>query len=146
MGPGQQRQRHADQADEAEGDEEVHDSDTEVKILDQGYVRLVEAWGSDERIIEAARMSTQKGFLGWGPKECPACGGQSPPADWVDARYAATGDTSGACGTCHNTHEVAGDEKLLKFLWDNRHATPFEMAGMTIEVKAPLMVFREWHR
>jgi hypothetical protein len=45
----------------------------EAKVLDQGYVRLVEAWGADERIIEAARMSTAKGFLGWGPK-CSNCG------------------------------------------------------------------------
>lgn len=41
----------------------------EVKVLDHGYVNLVESWGSDERIVEAARMSTQKGFEGWGPKE-----------------------------------------------------------------------------
>lgn len=40
-----------------------------VEILDHGYVELVDVWGSDERIVEAARMSTGKGFLGWGPKE-----------------------------------------------------------------------------
>ena len=40
-----------------------------MKVLDHGYVNLVEAYGSDERIIEAARMSTQKGFEGWGPRE-----------------------------------------------------------------------------
>lgn len=40
-----------------------------MKVLDHGYVNLVESWGSDERIIEAARMSTQKGFQGWGPKD-----------------------------------------------------------------------------
>jgi thymidylate synthase (FAD) len=34
-------------------------------VLDHGYVELVESWGSDQRIIEAARMSTDKGFLGW---------------------------------------------------------------------------------
>jgi thymidylate synthase (FAD) len=34
----------------------------------------------------------------------------------------------------------------LRYLWENEHATPFEMAGMTVEVKAPIMVFREWHR
>lgn len=39
----------------------------EVVVLDHGYVKFVERWGSDERIIEAARMSTQKGFEGWGP-------------------------------------------------------------------------------
>jgi thymidylate synthase (FAD) len=41
---------------------------------------------------------------------------------------------------------LAGDEKLLRFLWENKHHTPFEMAGLTIEVQAPIMVFREWHR
>lgn len=38
------------------------------------------------------------------------------------------------------------DEKLLRFLWANKHSSPFEFAGMTIEVQAPIMVFREWHR
>ncbi len=42
--------------------------------------------------------------------------------------------------------DVAGDEKLLKYLWENKHHTPFEMAGITIEVMAPIFVFREWHR
>lgn len=76
-----------------------------ISVLDHGYVSLVESWGSDERVIEAARMSTGKGFMGW--------------------------DT---------------DQKLLAYLYSNRHATPFEMAGMVIEVKAPIFVFREWHR
>jgi thymidylate synthase (FAD) len=39
-----------------------------------------------------------------------------------------------------------GDEKLLRFLWEHKHATPFEMAGLVIEVQAPIFVFREWHR
>lgn len=39
-----------------------------------------------------------------------------------------------------------GDEGLLKYLYENKHATPFEMCGLTIEVKAPIMVFRQWHR
>lgn len=38
------------------------------------------------------------------------------------------------------------DHKLLKFLYDHKHATPFEFAGMVIEVQAPIFVFREWHR
>lgn len=80
------------------------------QVLDNGYIEVVESWGSDERIVEAARMSTNKGFQGWG------------------------------------TFEKPGDEKLLKFLYDHKHMTPFEMAGMTIEVQAPIMVFREWHR
>ena len=81
-----------------------------VTVLDHGSLSVVEAWGSDERIIEAARMSTAKGFQGWGTDEKP------------------------------------GDEKLLRYLWEHQHFTPFEMAGLIVEVQAPIFVFREWHR
>lgn len=79
-------------------------------VLDHGYVKRVTHWGSDQAIIESARMSTDKGFLGWGTADEP------------------------------------GDEKLLRFLWKNQHSTPFEFAGMTLEIQAPIFVFREWHR
>ena len=45
-----------------------------MQVLDHGFVTLIESWGSDERIIEAARMSTQKGFEGWGPKDDGSAG------------------------------------------------------------------------
>jgi thymidylate synthase (FAD) len=38
------------------------------------------------------------------------------------------------------------DEKLLSYLYKNKHSTPFEFCGMTIEIQAPIFVFREWHR
>lgn len=38
------------------------------------------------------------------------------------------------------------DFKLLKFLNENKHDSPFEFAGMVIEIQAPIFVFREWHR
>lgn len=50
------------------------------------------------------------------------------------------------CGGRREWVNEPGDEKLLHFLWENKHATPFEMAGLTIEVMAPIFVFREWHR
>lgn len=102
------------------------------QVLDHGYVEPVEHWGSDERIIEAARMSTAKGFLGWGPLHTENCLAQ-PDGSPKSLR-------SDCCGG------KAGDEKLLRFLWDNKHQTPFEMAGLTIEVQAPIFVLREWHR
>jgi thymidylate synthase (FAD) len=85
----------------------------ELKVLDYGYVRLIETWGrgdADEPeagIIEAARQSTQGSFRGW-----------------------------------------ETEEKLLATLFNHKppHATPFEFAGMVIEVQAPIFVFREWHR
>ncbi len=120
------------------------------KILDHGYLQFVGSWGSDEEIIEAARMSTGKGFLGWGPKgwRCDAARRVAAPGvapcTWSTER---DGIHPPACPACDGpVVPVEGDEKLLRFLWDNAHATPFEMAGLTIEVKAPLMVFREWHR
>ena len=89
-----------------------------IKLLDEGYLELIEAWGAGKAgtgdaahwdfecgIIEAARQSTQGSFRGWDE-----------------------------------------DAKLLKRLYENRHETPFEFAGMVIEVRAPIMVFREWHR
>lgn len=38
------------------------------------------------------------------------------------------------------------DQKLLEFMFKNNHSTPFEFCGMTIEIQAPIFVFREWHR
>lgn len=76
-----------------------------MEVLDHGYCNYVEHWGSDARIVESARMSTDGGFRGWDR-----------------------------------------DERLLRYLWEHKHHSPFEMAGLTIEVQAPLFVFREWHR
>jgi thymidylate synthase (FAD) len=36
------------------------------------------------------------------------------------------------------------DAKLIKFLWDERHTSPFRHAAMTFEVYAPLFVARQW--
>ena len=107
---------------------------TKIQVLDHGYLELVESWGSDERIIAAARMSTNKGFEGWGPT-CSNCGYNQDHELVVGY----------VCPFC-NGKVVQGDEKLLRFLYENNHATPFEMAGAIIEVQAPIFVFREWHR
>lgn len=76
-----------------------------MKAVEGGSIQLIEKWGSDERIIDSARMSTNKAFQGWDK-----------------------------------------DEKLLRYLYTHRHFTPFEMCGLTVEVEAPIFVFREWHR
>ena len=105
-----------------------------------GYVAEVEHYGSDKRIVEAARMSTGKGFLGWDPGPCPVCDGS-----W----RILSSDQEGVicdCYACEGSGKVQGDMKLLAYLYSHRHDTPFEMAGLIIEVEAPIMVFREWHR
>lgn len=109
-------------------------------VLDHGYVNLVEAWGSDESIVEAARMSTGKGFKGWGGVEdCLTCLGQK--------FIPSTADRAGfTCTACLGTGKIPGDEKLLRYLWEHKHATPFEMGGLVIEVQIPIFAIREWHR
>ena len=81
------------------------DKETEIKIFNHGYVKVIDWMGSDEYVIRAARQSTGKGFQGW-DKDAP----------------------------------------LLKYLYSHKHMTPFEMSDLIIEVKAPIFVFREWHR
>lgn len=38
------------------------------------------------------------------------------------------------------------DHRLIRYLWRNHHTTPFESITLTFEVKAPIFVFRQWHR
>jgi thymidylate synthase (FAD) len=106
-------------------------------VLDHGYLHVKTVWGSDQEIIESARMSTDKGFLGWDPGPCPSCAGLgSFEADEGEA----------VCHDCNGKGTIPGDAKLLRYLYEHKHSTPFEFAGLTIEVQAPIMVYREWHR
>lgn len=38
------------------------------------------------------------------------------------------------------------DAKLISYLLKNRHTSPFESVSFTFDVKAPIFVFRQWHR
>lgn len=118
---------------------------TRVAVLDHGYIEVIESWGSDERIVETARVSTQKGFIGWGP-----AGYRCSHVDSATARacgFSCGTDRPERCPECGDgLVSVPGDEKLLRYLTEHNHSTPFEFAGMTIEVQAPIFVFREWHR
>lgn len=135
---------------------------SEIKVLDHGYVRFIEAWGHGEHcttglganherwfsyseseagIIEAARQSTQGSFRGWDAAECDC--GLEKSANNRGGTY--VGPVNSHADTCA-FRQNPGDAKLLRFLYDNKHFTPFEFAGMVIEVQAPIFVFREWHR
>lgn len=127
-----------------------------INVLDHGYVEFIEAWGHGKSgedhvlgqscqtrdfecgIIEGARQSTQGSFRGWKGVECSCPDGYGP--DKIFKKPIA------------NFHHLPdckykpGDEDLLEFLYSHKHFTPFEFAGMVIEVQAPIFVFREWHR
>lgn len=113
------------------------------QVLDHGYIKLLDFMGKDESIIEAARTSTMKGFQAWGPHEkCRTCGlliqGERAiftPLNSCDYH-----------GAHHIMEPQPGDEHLLDYLWRHGHYTPFEMVQLKIEVKAPILVWRQWMR
>jgi len=76
-----------------------------INVLDHGFVRYVDHMGSDERIVEAARLSYKS------------------PSKGVEA-----------------------DKKLLDYLWKNRHTSPFEMCKVTLNIKMPIFVMRQYVR
>jgi thymidylate synthase ThyX len=91
-----------------------------INVLDHGYVELIEAWGHGKD-------------------------GQYENDDLVHD-YEAGIIEAARQSTQGNFRGWDQDAKLLKHLHDNKHATPFEFAGMVLEVQAPIFVFREWHR
>lgn len=128
-----------------------------VQVLDKGYVKFIDSMGTDETIVETARMSTGRGFYSWAPYErCKTCdcGWAIIPPGVLDGMpqggYSLLpGFTPGPC--CDNVKMITekyprGDHGFLEFMYRNRHMSPFEHVEIVIEVQAPIMVFREWHR
>lgn len=76
----------------------------EIKVLDRGFVRLIDHLGSDLSVVNAARVSFGK------------------RKDALDE----------------------GDEKLVRYLARHEHTSPFRHTAMTMHVKAPIFVFRQW--
>jgi thymidylate synthase (FAD) len=75
-----------------------------IKVLDHGYVRLVDVMGSDLSVVNAARVSYDK----------------------------------------ESKELTEKDQKLIKFLAEHDHTSPFRHATLQFEVYAPLLVARQW--
>ncbi len=80
-------------------------AETEIKVLDKGFVRLVAHLGGDPGVVEAARVS-----------------------------YA---------GTSKGEEK---DRKLISYLLEHQHMTPFEHSVFKFHVKTPIFVARQWFR
>ncbi len=76
----------------------------EIKVLDKGFVRLIDHMGSDLSVVNAARVSF---------------------------------------GKTKETFEDA-DAKLVDYLAAHEHTSPFRHTALTLHVKAPIFVFRQW--
>ena len=92
-----------------------------IDVLDHGFVRLVESWGGGDAQV-------------------------SGDPEWPDADNEAGIIEAARQSTQGGFKGWEDDARLLKYLYDNKHSTPFEFAGMVIEVKAPIFIFRQWHR
>lgn len=125
--------------------------DRTIKVLDHGYVRLIDWMGSDESIVEAARVSTGRGFVSWEPYwRCDLCqdvttGGSPETEGPTTPRGSRACESSGF--RSHNwTYFKRGDLGILDYLYRNRHTTPFEMCEIIIDVMVPMDCWRQWIR
>lgn len=75
------------------------------KLLDKGFLRVVDLMGSEESIVQAARVSYGKG-----------------------------------------TKTKKDDRALIRYLMKHRHTSPFEMCEITLHIKAPIFIVRQWVR
>lgn len=100
-----------------------------IEVLDHGYVEFVEAWGHGKDGCDN-RVEREQGEPYVLMDEDNECGIVEA------ARQSTQGSFRG----------WDQDAKLLKYLYEHDHQTPFEFAGMVIEVQAPIFVFREWQR
>jgi thymidylate synthase (FAD) len=91
-----------------------------IKVLDMGYVKHIESWGHGDP--------------------------NSHPFDPDDPDHECGIIEAARQSTQGSFRGWDQDERLLKFMYSHHHSTPFEFAGMVIEVQAPIFVFREWHR
>lgn len=110
-----------------------------INILDHGYVEFIEAYGTGK----SGRKHGLDRPIKMHMDENNVVTGDIPMSknDYeVGIIEAARMSTSGAFKGWES------DAKLLAYLYDHKHNTPFEFAGMVIEVQAPIMVFREWQR
>jgi thymidylate synthase (FAD) len=77
-----------------------------VKILDHGVVELLDTFGDDLTVVNAARVSFNK----------------------------------------ESTEMTDKDAKLIKYLAEHNHVTPFFHPQVRLRLKMPIFVAREWYR
>lgn len=90
-------------------------SELEKKVLDHGFVRLVDTMPQVQMLDDDKTYSSLDKAI-------------------VDAARTSYGGKS---------VDIAKDKKLIKYLVEHKHETPLEMASFKFQIKAPVMVW--WH-
>lgn len=100
-----------------------------------GSVDLIQHTGDDAGIVNAARVSLGKesDAFRWAPYEEEMKDGLLegvPEGEFFETRL----------------KDIEKDRKLIKYLLQNHHGTPFEHNCLTFRVKAPIFIARQWFR
>lgn len=77
-----------------------------IDVLDHGFVKLIDYMGSDQRILQAARVSTGS----------------------------------------HPSKGEKQDRGLIRYLYKNKHTSPFEKVVLELHIRLPIFVARQWMR
>lgn len=104
-----------------------------IDVLDHGFVRLVSYMQpvpeKTEETLYVAVHNRWSRPIGWtGDLEIVRNARVSYDADW----------RAGA--------DEGKDERLINRMMEGHHSSPFEAMVFTFEVKAPIFIFRQWHR
>ena len=86
-------------------DQVLFDQEHCVRVLDDGFVRVVDQMGDQDAVVQAARVSYGAG-----------------------------------------TRTVRDDQKLIRYLYEHKHTTPFEMVELKFQVRVPMDCWRQWIR
>jgi thymidylate synthase (FAD) len=128
-----------------------------IEVLDHGFVRLVSYMQPvPERLMLGVSIPTRP--PDWtGDLEIIRNARVSHDADWREDNEVIHDSfcpsllppmLNGEIRPCGNgcRPRTVSDSKLMDYLYRNTHSTPFEAMVFTFEVKAPIFVFRQWHR
>lgn len=66
--------------------------------------------------------------------------------EWMGGDRAVVRSARVSYGKDTAVSEPPRDERLIQYLWRNKHTSPFESTVFTFEVKAPIFVARQWMR
>ena len=105
-----------------------------INVLDHGYVKLISCSGNDIDIAKSARVSYNRlDIYDKIIKEQPE-NTSLLPQKWPKDKIFS------------DKEQIEKDTKLIYALMKRKHTSPFEQIQLRFEVKAPIVVFRQWHR
>ena len=116
-----------------------HLRSTTIKVHDHGFVRLIDWMGTDRDIVAAARVS-------YGAKS-----GQEEILKRLKCKTLGEAMAKFQISFSENDDvwsrlEEVADKKLLKYLFEHKHVSPFEMCKIKFNIKMPIFVQRQFIR